>query len=106
MLNKIEKFNCCKSIKKDQFEIKYLEKIYKKIQDEYKNERIYEINLSDYSYTFDVSALNFNSTRGFNTYWFNSEIDWIIEKNHEGWYNLYGSWLENNIPELKYYKDY
>lgn len=63
--------------------------IYSEIENKYKNEYIYELNLSDYSYILEVGGLNFTTTSGFNTYWFYDKLDWIIERNHEGWYHIY-----------------
>ena len=50
---------------------------------------IYELNLSNYSYILDVKGINFLTNAGFNTYWFDNKLSWVIEKNHEGWYHIY-----------------
>ena len=67
----------------------YKDKIYSEIENKYKNEYIYELNLSDYSYMLEVEGVNFTTTNGFNTYWFDDKLDWVIERDHEGWYHIY-----------------
>lgn len=52
----------------------YKDKIYSEIENNYKNEYIYELNLSNYSYILDVKGINFLTNAGFNTYWFGVSI--------------------------------
>ncbi|WP_294173086.1 hypothetical protein [uncultured Clostridium sp.] len=89
VLTRVDKFKNCKSIKEEIFIKDYKDMIYSEIENKYKNEYIYELNLSDYSYILEVGGLKFTTTSGFNTYWFHDKLDWVIERNHEGWYHIY-----------------
>lgn len=66
----------------------------------YKNDRVYEINtgtIGSNSYILDIEALNLQRNDGFNIYWCSEQVDWIIEKNHEGWYHFYGDWFTKEL---------
>ena len=89
VLDRVNEFKNCKTIKEEIFIMDYKDKIYSEIENNYKNEYIYELNLSNYSYILDVKGINFLTNAGFNTYWFDNKLSWVIEKNHEGWYHIY-----------------
>lgn len=89
LLDRLDKFNNCKTIKEEIFIKDYKDRLYNEIENKYKKEYIYELNLSDYSYILDVKGINFIATSGFDTYWFYDKLEWVIAKNHEGWYHIY-----------------
>lgn len=89
VLARVNEFKNCKTINEEVFIKDYKDKIYSEIENKYKNEYIYELKLSDYSYMLEVEGVNFTTTNGFNTYWFDDKLDWVIERDHEGWYHIY-----------------
>jgi hypothetical protein len=65
--------------------------------------RIYEINtggISTASYIMDLSAFNPYYIDGFDIYWCTEQLDWLIIKDHEGYYIIYGEWLINELKCL------
>lgn len=64
---------------------------------------IYEINtggIDTASYTMDLSVFNPYFTDGFNIYWCSEHLDWVIIKDHEGYYFIYGEWLAEKFNVL------
>jgi hypothetical protein len=64
---------------------------------------IYEINtggIDTASYIMDVSVFDPFYLDGFNIYWCTAQLDWVIIKDHEGYYLIYGKWLINEIGKV------
>ena len=65
--------------------------------------RIYEINTggaSTASYIMDLDAFDPYYIEGFDIYWCTEQLDWLIIKDHEGYFYIYGEWLINKLKEL------
>jgi hypothetical protein len=65
--------------------------------------KIYEINTGEIdaaSYNMDLSVFNPYFIDGFNIYWCSDEMDWVIIKDHEGYYFIYGEWLTEGLKAV------
>jgi len=95
-------------LKEESFRKNFDEKILIQVLKERKECRIYEINtggINSNSYVMDMEALDLNNSDVFDVYWCSEDFDWIIEKNHEGWYIIYGKWLIVELRKLYPYDD-
>ncbi|MCQ1531613.1 hypothetical protein [Lutispora saccharofermentans] len=64
--------------------------------------QIYEINtggIGTASYIMDLSVFDPYYIDGFDIYWCTEQLDWVIIKDHEGYYYFYGEWLINEIKK-------
>lgn len=89
--------------KKEEFEVavRLEELINILVQHEVRN--IYEINVGGIdtaSYIMDLSVFNPYFIDGFNIYWCSEHLDWVIIKDHEGYYFIYGKWLAEKFNVL------
>jgi hypothetical protein len=65
--------------------------------------KIYEINtggIDTASYIMDLSEFNPYFIDGFNIYWCSNQMDWIIIKDHEGYYFIYGEWITEELKAI------
>lgn len=48
----------------------------------------------------DMEILNPYYAQGMDTYWCSNRFDWAIKKFHEGYYQVTGKWLIENIKKI------
>jgi hypothetical protein len=65
--------------------------------------KIYEINtggIGTVSYSMDLYAFDPYYIDGCNIYWCTDQLDWLIVKEHEGYYFIYGEWLMHELKKV------